>query len=396
MILPSVDTCVAEWDKAGVILMHTPGYELFNGVIHPLAGLFEDYFDVDKAGGEHRGFIHMLEKNGISVHTVGEILNEVEIESLRVIADSVLKYDVSAIEDADEEATEAYRQEVLSKMSRSDLIRCILLKPKVRLYRTDNNTGFDGTYIQDPLTNLYFTRDQSICTQSGYIIGHMNSEQRAPETDIIELCYRHLGLSPIFRVSGEGMLEGGDYFPAGKVSIIGCGMRTNYAGIRQIMENDAFGHDTVVVVKDHKFWQKQMHLDAYFNIIDCDLCTMVRGRLDALPGTPDFLTCDIWTRKRGDKEYSLAESDLSFVEYLRDSGFQIIPVDYPDDMHYGNNYVTVSPRHIMAVAGQSEVLKKRFREAGVNVEWVTLENLIRGYGGAHCMTQVLRRFQGSK
>ena len=35
------------------ILMHTPGQELFNGVIHPLAGLFEDYFDVDKAAEEH-------------------------------------------------------------------------------------------------------------------------------------------------------------------------------------------------------------------------------------------------------------------------------------------------------------------------------------------------------
>ena len=28
----------AEWSKAGDILMHTPGQELFNGVIHPSAG----------------------------------------------------------------------------------------------------------------------------------------------------------------------------------------------------------------------------------------------------------------------------------------------------------------------------------------------------------------------
>ena len=37
---------VAEWDKATAILMHTPGQELFDGVIHPSAGLFENYFDV--------------------------------------------------------------------------------------------------------------------------------------------------------------------------------------------------------------------------------------------------------------------------------------------------------------------------------------------------------------
>ena len=34
----------AEWSEACEILMHTPGQELFNGVIHPSAGLFEHYF----------------------------------------------------------------------------------------------------------------------------------------------------------------------------------------------------------------------------------------------------------------------------------------------------------------------------------------------------------------
>ena len=50
----------AEWDKAEVILMHTPGQELFDGVIHPTAGLFEQYFDVDKAAEEHRAYIRLF------------------------------------------------------------------------------------------------------------------------------------------------------------------------------------------------------------------------------------------------------------------------------------------------------------------------------------------------
>ena len=36
-----------DYGKDGVLT------ELFNGVIHPAAGLFEDYFDVDKAAEEH-------------------------------------------------------------------------------------------------------------------------------------------------------------------------------------------------------------------------------------------------------------------------------------------------------------------------------------------------------
>ena len=381
----------AEWLKAGDILMHTPGQELFNGVIHPSAGLFEDYFDVEKAAEEHRGYISMLQKNGIRVHTVKSILDEVNIDSLRILASRLLTYDTSNIPDEDEEKTEAYRQEVLQKMSRSDLIRCILLQPMVKLSKTDNNTGYEAQYIQNPLMNLYFTRDQSVTTPRGHIICKMNSSQRAPETEIIRLCYSHLGVKPILAITGEGRLEGGDYIPAGNISLIGCGMRTNDEGIRQMMEADAFGHDTVVVVRDHKLWQMQMHLDTHFNIIDKDLCTMVSSRLYAKPGDPEYNTCDIWTRQRGTMKYTLWKQSLSFVEYLRNRGYDIIPIDYEDELHYANNYLTIAPRHIMAVGGQSETLQQRFRSAAVNVEWVPLESLIDGYGAAHCMTQVLKR-----
>ena len=381
----------AEWSKAGDILMHTPGQELFNGVIHPLAGLFEDYFDVDKAAEEHRGYISMLEANDIRVHTVTDILQEVGIDSLRAIVAEILIYDITSILDEDVDEMEAYRQHVLENMSRNDLIRCILLQPTVKLSKTDNNTGYEAQYIQNPLMNLYFTRDQSITTPRGHIICRMNSSQRAPETKIIRLCYDHLGLKPILEISGDGRLEGGDYIPAGNISLIGCGMRTNDEGIRQLMEADAFGHDTVVVVRDHKLWQMQMHLDTHFNIIDKDLCTMVRSRFEAKPGESEYNTCDIWARKPGTKEYSLWKQDQPFVEYIQGRGFQIIPIDVDDEMHYANNYLTIAPRHIMAVGGQSEELQQRFRDAGVTVEWIPLESLIDGYGAAHCMTQVLQR-----
>jgi len=372
-------------------LMHTPWQELFDGVIHPSAGLFDHYFDVDKAAEEHRGYIRMLEANGIRVHTVSGILSEVSPDTLRMLAANALRYDISALPNADSDATEEYRQEVLGQMSREDMIRCILLKPTVRLLPTDNNTGVEAEYIHAPMMNLYFTRDQSITTPRGHIICHMNSLQRADETDIIELCYRHLGVEPILRIEGEGRLEGGDYIPAGTIALIGCGMRTNDEGIRQIMEADAFGHDTVVVVRDHKRWQMQMHLDTHFNIIDSDLCTMVSSRLNARPGEPEYNTCDIYVREPGTKPYTLQEREVPFVEYIRGRGYTIIPIDYADEMHYANNYLTIAPRHIMAVAGQSESLQKRLADAGVTVEWIPLESLIEGYGAAHCMTQVLKR-----
>ena len=287
----------AEWSPACDILMHTPGQELFDGVIHPSAALFEDYFDVNQAAAEHRQYIRMLEANGIKVHTVSKILHETDIEKLRTLAEKMLTYDISHINEENPDASENYRQYVLSKMSRADLISCILRQPTVTLYKTDLNTGYEAVYSLRPLINLYFTRDQSITTPRGHVICKMNSSQRAPETEIIAFCYEHLGQKPILRITGDGRLEGGDYIPAGDMSLIGCGMRTNDEGIRQLMEADAFGHDTIVVVRDHKFWQMQMHLDTYFNIIDRDLCTMVTSRLNAQPGSPEFVTCDVYRRE---------------------------------------------------------------------------------------------------
>ena len=382
---------VAEWDKATAILMHTPGQELFDGVIHPSAGLFENYFDVDKAADEHRGYISALEKNGIKVFTVEQILNETPIEKLREYAKNSLTFDISNIPDANTEENDNYRMKVLGEMSRADLIRCILLQPTVALYPTDHNTGVEAVYTHRPLMNLYFTRDQSLTTPRGHIICQMNSTQRTPETSIIALCYEQLAIKPILEISGEGRIEGGDYIPAGNVSLIGCGMRTNIEAIRQIMNADAFGHDTIAVVKDHKWWQMQMHLDTYFNIIDKDLCTMVESRLYAKEGDPEWVTVDLYTRPAGEKEYHLTQQDLSFVQYLKDNGFSIIPIKEEDELHYANNYLTIAPRHIMAVAGQSEELQQDFKRHGVKVEWIPLESLIDGYGAAHCMTQVLSR-----
>ena len=118
---------------------------------------------------------------------------------------------------------------------------------------------------------------------------------------------------------------------------------------------------------------------------------MVSSRLNAQPGDPEYNTCDIWARKPGTKEYKLWKQDQPFVEYIQGRGFQIIPIDFGDELHYANNFLTIAPRHIMAVGGQSEELQQRFRDAGVNVEWIPLESLIDGYGAAHCMTQVLQR-----
>ena len=133
-----------------------------------------------------------------------------------------------------------------------------------------------------------------------------------------------------------------------------------------------------------------LHLDTYFNIIDKDLCTLVESRYHAKEGDPEWVTVDLYTRKSGEKEYTLTEQSLPFVEFLQQQGFTIIPIKLEDELHYANNFLTIAPRHIMAVGNQSKELQDTLAQHGVNVEWIPLETLIKGYGAAHCMTQVIR------
>jgi arginine deiminase len=219
----------------------------------------------------------------------------------------------------------------------------------------------------------------------------MNSPQREAECRIAEFCLNKIGMPPIGRISGEGAyLEGGDFLPMGRTAFIGCGLRTTQPAIDQLMDNDLLGCDTLVVVHDRWLEQEQMHLDTFFNIIDYDLVTLSENRYKAGTDSSQYLTADLYVRD--DNTYRKVAESIDFVRYLEDDlKVNIIPISRPDELTYACNYLTVAPRRIMAVAGQSESLQQALSDNGVNVTWLPLSNLTKGYGAAHCMTQVLTR-----
>jgi arginine deiminase len=236
-------------------------------------------------------------------------------------------------------------------------------------------------------------RDQTITTSKGMILARMNSEQRAPETEVVKLALSNLGIKPILEIRDPGRLEGGDYLPAGDTAFIGQGLRTNAAAILQLLDASAFGSRRVVVVKDAWKNQQQMHLDTYFNVADSNLAVLVQSRLDASrqkKGGEKRTRCDVYELREG--KYEKVQSDLDFVDYLeKDLGIQVIPVPDEDQKRYGTNFLTIAPRTIMAVGGQSPTYVKRLEDAGVKVTWVEFPHLTGGYGAAHCLTQVFLR-----
>ncbi len=391
----------SEYALAHTILLHEPSDELYLGMLHPQAALFEKYFSIEKAQQEHRNYVQLINKHDINtvlvrdillhgcVDTQGETMEGEAMQQLRNFAFEVLNYDCTSFSDEEKEAQAAYKKESIAALNAQELVNMILLQPTVKLSEVEHNTKIEATYEYKPLLNLFYTRDQSIVTPNGVVICHLNSSQRKRESELIKFCYQKLGITPIHEVAGEGaFLEGGDYLVSESHSFIGCGMRTTQKAIDQLMEADAFGTEHVVVVKDKRLYQPEMHLDTYFNIIDKDLVTLGEERMLAPKNDSKYVSVDVYS-KGIDGKYALSQQEVGFVEFLNALGMQIIPITPEDQERLGNNFLTVAPRTILAVEGQSDSLKTALTEHGVAVTWVPLDNLTKGYGAAHCMTQVI-------
>ena len=393
--------CQSEWQPAKVALVHTPGEELFYGVIHPEAALFERAFSASAARREHLDYVEDLKRRSVDVVQLkdavlhgtvdndGIVIEGPKLAGLQKFAFQFVEIDSSQLvsKELRDQSREQYFSETFCKLHPEELWKTIVLNPKVTLRSTGElNTGLVASYEVRPVMNLYFMRDQIITTAKGVVVGRMNSEQRRIETDIVKFALKNLEIKPIAEVENPGRLEGGDFLPAGERVFIGQGLRTNAAAIGQLLEADAFGTDEVVVVKDPWKQQEQMHVDTYFNIISSSHAVLAENRLTGQTQAPQV---DVYAK--GDDGYSLRESGTDFQNYLERNGWTVIEVSQADQLNYGCNFLTVRENEVFLVDGVSKELVSNFEAANVKVNLVDFANLTGGYGACHCTVQVLKR-----
>ena len=391
---------VAEWDTPRAILMHRPNHcgELTIPVIHPATALFEDAFDPDTAFEDHVNYTNMLNERGIDTLMLKDVIIEAGktnpgvLSELRNLAKATITLDLSAIP---EEEHVQHRHSVYSAIdafSTKRVFNMIVNRPRIKPLPTGTNTGLAANYEVQPLMNLYFLRDQMITTCLGPVMSRMSSRQRQAEVSLVELALEFLESPPIYRVSGPGTLEGGDFITAGDWAFLGQGLRTNAEGVQQLLNHGVFGNKYVCIVKDNWRSQTEMHLDTFFNVAGKHVCCLVETRLYATRGSKYWLDCDVY-EKSGDK-YRLLHSDRSFMEVLADCGYHtIIPVTKEDQMIYGCNFLTVGHNDIILVKrneGISNDYRQRLEKAGVKYEEAEMHSLTKGYGAAHCTTQPCR------
>ncbi|KAL6776838.1 ADI1 [Auxenochlorella protothecoides x Auxenochlorella symbiontica] len=352
----------SENDRAEIVIVCEPeGTSLQMGGLHPRASLYEKPVNLEAAKTAHAEFRNVMREKGVRVLTVREILAygtedhvgaRVDLEDFAVQA---LTYQLAKdgrmedIEEADRYyLSDEYKRKVLEHMSVPQLIDTILINPTVHLAPSYRDTGLTATYSFQPLSNLVYTRDQQITTCRGVVMGSLRSPQRALEVSLMRFCFAKLGVPVVGEVQLPGYLEGGDFFPAGRdLALLGIGLRSNLAAARQLMDGDLLGTRRLAVVRDDfEQHQDRMHLDCVFSILSDNLCIMLEEMMG--DASPTRRLVDEYVRG-ADGRYALERTDVEFSRYMREQGYEIIPIAPAHQLLYGCNCLNLGEERIVSV-----------------------------------------------
>eukprot|EP00242_Pyramimonas_sp_CCMP2087_P016823 CAMPEP_0198212218 /NCGR_PEP_ID=MMETSP1445-20131203/25587_1 /TAXON_ID=36898 /ORGANISM="Pyramimonas sp., Strain CCMP2087" /LENGTH=519 /DNA_ID=CAMNT_0043886617 /DNA_START=215 /DNA_END=1774 /DNA_ORIENTATION=- len=403
---------IHEDDPAEVVIVCEP--DLNNNVmgsIHPHGALYESPVNVEVSSAQHRRFRETIRENGVHCLTVHQILMHDTDRNLRArheleeLAASRLTYTLDpnfSVEDLQEGDTfylsEKYKREVLAEMSTDHLIDMILTIPTVYLKPSLRDTGFTASYMFNPLTNMQYTRDQQITTAKGIVMGRLRSLQRQNEVELMEFCFKKLGLDIVATVKAPGFLEGGDFYPVGReLCMLGVGLRTNVEAAEQLMRENKFGTTRVAIVED-KFEQDQarMHLDCIFNVLGKDVVVLAEDVIGEDKPLRRLVTeykrtdnPEEWTEKLG--RYKIAREGVEFSRYLKENGFHIIELTRDEQLQYGCNVLNLGDGNVISChreASRKIIMDPHFKG---RMQVVPFESITAMYGGLHCSSQVVRR-----
>ncbi|RMF55405.1 hypothetical protein D6745_02365 [Candidatus Woesearchaeota archaeon] len=437
--------CNAEYDRARVVLVHTPNVELAIGTECAKGSLFEGPLNFREVKKEHDRFKSKLRNKGIKVIDITDVLldgtrdqngNPVDspsLDALREFANQSLKYDYKTDGNNKFSQDEIDRFEAAKRISiqmaePEQLLDIILRRPLKIIEKVDINTNYVTKNMESPLYNLMFMRDQMITTDKGIVLGSMNSEQRRLETEIVKFVLDKIGIKPVYVFSEQdGKLEGGDFIPAGDHAFLGQGLRTNSKGVQTLLAKRTMSFPTVYIVKDGHKEQDEMHLDTYFNIVSRKKAVILKTRLDD-PKT----RIDVYTLQH-DGTYERTSENLSFRQVLSKEGYSFVEFDTDIQRLYGVNLLTVeegdfigvhignkvnlrnqlnkiqqrlgfslddgiskyTPKEIMIVhrdyVARLQELIGADSPSIIEEKLLCFNHLNQAYGGPHCLTQVISR-----
>ena len=423
----------SESTPAKTVLVHVSKMESFICSLNPAASLYEDVTDEDDIRACFNELGEYLKTKNIQLITVEDalLLKNKEDNLMKLAKDSLNYERETEIKEEEEEnkedndkekkrksslhdymnfSSDEYKEKVLKKFSKKNLINVILTRPTMKLKHIETDTFIESTSITFcPVGNMVFCRDQQITTKKGVVIGTSRTSQRKYEHIIMKQVFQNLGADIIGEMGTNGLLEGGDFFVAREdLSMLGIGLRTDFNGASYLMKNDLLGTRYMAICSDENdLDQQRMHLDTYFNILNDNNAVVIdfddvqkqenkKANIDrkVYYYDNDKNAKEIESDKEDIKnkvgEYKLIKIYDSFYKFLDEMKFNYIKISHQEQKEYMINFLNIGNNTVISV---NKNLEKKLKDNGcdiITVKYFNCQPILNMYGGMHCMTQVSR------
>jgi len=393
------------------VICHTPGRELV--AVTPATRedfLYDDIIDLEEARREHGRFRAILSRFA-RVHEVRAMLEEIaDVPDVRpFLIERVMDVAPSeplARELHDLPAHELVRLFVEGREAEEGPIQSVL-----------NVTGYD----LPPLPNLFFTRDASMVVGEAALISSMRYAARWTEEILMKALFLYHPVLRAARVIFDGSeerrvgytLEGGDvHVLRPDLVLMGLSQRSSPGAFDAIVEcliRDVGVRDVLIVVLPPD--RAMIHLDMIWTMVDARHCVVYPP---SFVGPDRCAVLHYQAGRAGVREMpnlfaALRTLDLPLEPVYCGGSSRV--VQEREQWSSGCNFVAVRPGLVLGYSRNEATYRELEREAGYRIvdgiEFLTGEDaveedeaavitfdggeLVRGGGGARCMTMPVHR-----
>jgi N-dimethylarginine dimethylaminohydrolase len=213
--------------------------------------------------------------------------------------------------------------------------------------------------VGDRMLKAVYTRDPLQMVKGGAIVNRMGTRIRRGEELVTTRTLAKHGIPILRTLNGSAVMEGGTFaWLNERTAVIGCGVRVNREGARQVGEVLAAQGVELIVIDLVGY---DIHLDVGFLMVDADLALVNPMNLP-----------------------------YAFLQTLKDLRIETVEVT-PEDDGWIVNGLAVAPRELLIPEGASERTLEELDRKGVTWEVIPYDAVHLNGGGLHCSTTPLLR-----